>query len=177
MIESALILPTGDEIAAGIVLDTDSGEVLNQLLRLSPACTVVRAAPLPDREDTIRTALTKATGKYDLVVLIGGSGGGHRFSDTLGRDYTHSVLAELLSPCYFREIFGKNGHLWCKLLCGKREDTLFINLPGPFVEAQAAIKAFCASYQEHPEDLEAINRAMAKAVYDQYPAGKAADLI
>ena len=177
MIKSALILPTGDEIAAGIVLDTDSGEVMNQLLRLSPACAVLRAAPLLDVEETIREALDEAAGKYDLVILIGGSGGGHRFSNTLGRDYTHSALTELLSPCYSKEIYGKNGHLWCKLLCGKRKDTLFINLPGPFVEAQAAMQAFCAVYRTQPEDLETINQSMAEAVYNQYPAGKAADLL
>lgn len=169
MIQTAAILPTGDEIRAGIVSDTDSSEVLCQLVRLNPQMRVVRYAPICDREDTIAQAVTAAARDNDLVILIGGSGGGHRFSSTLGKDYTHTALEMILPSAKSRQLFGKNGHLWCKLVCGRLGGTLVINLPGPFVEAQAAMKAFCGACET--EDEDAINSAMAQAVIGQYPTG------
>ena len=66
-------------------------------------------------------------------------------------------------------LFGKNGHLWCKLVCGYINNTLVINLPGPFVEAKAAMEAFCGSVKEN--DINIINKAMAEAVLKEYPLG------
>ena len=170
MLETAAILPTGEEILSGVVLDTDSPEILQQLLRLEPACRVTRFRPLHDSQEEIASQLIRAAREADLVVLVGGSGGGHRFSPTLGRDFTHSALAELLPGGVSREIYGKNGHLWCKLVCGFLEGALVVNLPGPFVEARAAMEAFCGTYAERGADPAALNDAMARAVLDQYPA-------
>ena len=84
MIKSAVIIPIGDEIASGVVLDTDSPEIMRQLLALEPAMAVSRRAPVRDEEETIAEALVRAAKEADLVILIGGSGGGHRFSRRAG---------------------------------------------------------------------------------------------
>jgi len=170
MIKTAAILPTGDEIRSGIVLDTDSPEVIRQLVALEPAMEIVRYAPAPDREESIHNKINALAGTVDLIVLIGGSGGGHRFSDTLGKDFTHTAMETLLEKSAKSEIYGKNGHLWCKLVCGWLRQTLVINLPGPFVEAKAAMEAFCKTIES--KDISAINEAMVRAILKQYP-GKA----
>jgi molybdopterin biosynthesis enzyme len=170
MFEKAVIIPTGDEIKEGIVLDTDSPMIMQELIRLNPLCRIARRMPINDLEDRIAEAVSQAASEAsDLVVIIGGSGGGHRYSATLGKDFTHSALEALLSPQFSGEIYGKNGHMWCKLLCGRVGDTLVVNVPGPFREAQAAMEAFACTYAKTPEDLKEINRAMLEAVIKQYP--------
>ena len=54
----------------------------------------------------------------------------------MGKDFTHSALERYLDEKSSREIYGKNGHLWCKLICGKKGDTLIVNVPGPYQEAK-----------------------------------------
>ena len=167
MIKSAVIIPTGDEIASGVVLDTDSPEVMRQLLALEPTMSVSRCAPVRDEEDAIVRAVAEVAQTVDLVVLIGGSGGGHRFDPALGRDFTHTALEQVLEDVVSRRLFGKNGHLWCRLVCGRLGSTLVINLPGPFVEAKSAMEAFCQSIED--DDPETINQAMIAAVMETYP--------
>lgn len=169
MIKSAVIIPTGDEIRAGVVLDTDSPEVMRQLLALEPTMAVSRYAPVRDEEETIVQVITEAAKTTELVVLIGGSGGGHRFDPALGRDFTHTALERVLEGAVSRRLIGKNGHLWSRLVCGRLGGALVINLPGPFVEAQAAMEAFCKTAESGA--LETINSAMAAAVMATYPTG------
>ena len=91
MFSKAVIIPTGDELAAGIVLDTDSPAIMGQLLAVNGNAFISRIPPVMDVEDTITSTVKKfSESGYDLIVLIGGSGGGHRFSATLGTDITHS---------------------------------------------------------------------------------------
>jgi molybdopterin biosynthesis enzyme len=166
----AVIIPTGNEIIDGTVLDTNSSAIMNSLIRTQPNLTIHRMAPVQDNIDAICDAV-KMWVKQDvsLVVIIGGSGGGHRFSSTLSEDYTHDALESLLDEKVSREIWGKNGHLWCKLVCGKKNGTLVINVPGPHVEATAAFEAFCAVHAKNPNNLDEINIEMIKAVLAQYP--------
>ena len=169
----AYILPTGDEILNGTVLDLDSPEIMRQLVRHCPAMEVIRLAPLVDEEDAIVTKIEElATRKPDLIVLVGGSGGGHRHVSSLGKDFTHSALSRYLDHKSTQEIYGKNGHLWCKLVCGTKGDTLVVNVPGPFQEAKAAMAA-CLEALAEGADLDGICRNMAKAVFAQYPTGGA----
>ena len=53
MIKSAVIIPTGDEIRSGIVLDTDSPEVMRHLLIHNPEMHVTRLSPVNDDENSI----------------------------------------------------------------------------------------------------------------------------
>lgn len=173
MMKKIRIIPTGDEIRAGIVRDLDSPMVMSSILRKYPTAEVLRVAPVNDTASDILAALTAAAESgADLAILIGGSGGGHRFSPTLGKDFSHSAMDEFVQNGCAREIYGKNGHLWCRLVCGQREGMVAINLPGPYVEAEAAINAFLAVESEHM-DFEKINQAMAEAVFAQYPVGSA----
>ena len=171
VINKAVIIPTGDEIKTSIVLDTDSPMIMQTLISMSGMCSITRLRPVEDVEtriiDTIKSCVEE---EYDFIVLIGGSGGGHRFSNTLGKDFTHSSLEQLLEEKYSSELYGKNGHLWSKLLCGRINNTLVLNVPGPYREAEAAIKAFKNVYLENENDLEGINKAMADAVKAQYGA-------
>lgn len=163
------ILPTGDEIKDGTVLDLDCGEILNQVVHKYPCAQVTRVCPLVDIEDTIFAKISEiAEHRPSLIVLVGGSGGGHRFSKTLGKDFTHSALEKYLDCFASREIYGKNGHLWTKLICGKLSNTYIINVPGPFVEAQVAIHAFLTSFSQG-KCVDDICLSMAEAVFACYP--------
>ena len=62
-----------------------------------------------------------------------------------------------------------------RLLCGKKDETVIINVPGPFVEAQAAYAAYLKALSEG-KSLEEASRMMAQAVYEKYPAGAAQPL-
>lgn len=171
MIDKAVIIPTGDEIKSGVVLDTDSPMIMQDLIKLNQNCYVLRVKPICDDERSIIEAINDYINDTDLIILIGGSGGGHRYSESLGKDFTHSALEHVLDEKYSTEIYGKNGHLWSKLYCGKIKNTMIINVPGPFDEAHAAIKSFCIAYDKHKYNLREINACMAKALSEQY--GKA----
>lgn len=169
MIYKAVIIPTGDEIKSGIVLDTDSPMIMQILLKMNGSCNIVRNEPIEDVENNIIECIKSyVVQKVDLIILIGGSGGGHRYSNTLGKDYTHSALESLLTEKYSYGLYGKNGHMWSKLICGTLENTAIINIPGPFQEAKAAMEAFKCAYEEDNNDLKLINEKMADAVKCQY---------
>ena len=51
--KSVYILPTGDEIRSGIVLDLDAPEIIGQIVKAFPQAEVTRLCPLLDVEDTI----------------------------------------------------------------------------------------------------------------------------
>ena len=173
MFTKAMIIPTGDELAAGIVIDTDAPEIMKNLLAINGSAEVVRIAPVIDKEEAIVNKIKEsAANGYDLIVLIGGSGGGHRFSKTLGKDFTHSALERYLDENASHEIYGKNGHMWSKLVCGKKGSTIIINVPGPYVEAQAACEAFLSAYTKGLT-LDEISLEMANAVLAKYPVGAA----
>jgi Molybdopterin biosynthesis enzyme len=168
---AAYILPTGDEICNGTVLDLDSQEIMGQIVRQYPMAEVTRLAPLVDEEEAICKKVEEIAARApDIIILVGGSGGGHRHSRTLGKDFTHSALSRFLDQNVSREIYGKNGHLWCKIVCGKKDGTLVVNVPGPFQEAKAAM-ASCLRALAAQADLDGICRSMADAVYAQYPPG------
>jgi len=169
VINKAIIIPTGDELKTGVVLDTDSPMIMGALLSMNGNCTVIRNEPVSDSETSITNCIRKYVDEnVDLIVLIGGSGGGHRYSETLGKDFTHTSLESILEEKYSTELYGKNGHLWSKLICGKINDTLVINVPGPYEEAKAAIEAFKKTYENDSKDLKQININMAQAVKSKY---------
>ena len=166
----AVVIPTGSEIIDGTVLDTNSPIITYSIITMEPLCTVLRERPVCDDEEAIRRIVEYwAAADIDLIVLIGGSGGGDRFDSTLSADCTHTALENLLDEKVSREIWGKNGHLWCKLICGRKNGAIVINVPGPYIEAKAAIEAFCQAYTKHPDDLKEINAAMIQAVLAAYP--------
>lgn len=171
--KSFYILPTGDEIKKGIVLDLDAPEIMKQIICEYPEAEVNRLCPIVDEENTILRVVNEIVQrKPDLIVLIGGSGGGHRFSKSLGKDFTHSALEKYLDKYASHEIYGKNGHMWTKLLCGKIGDTVIINVPGPYVEASAAFRAFLEAFKEK-KSLDEISLNMAEAVLALFPNGAA----
>lgn len=169
MFNKVVIIPTGDELKAGIVLDTDSPMIMQEIIKLNGNCSILRSNVICDREDEIIQCIKQYTKEdADLIIIIGGSGGGHRYSSTLGKDFTHSSLELILEEKHSSEIYGKNGHMWSKLICGKIGETLIVNVPGPYDEARAAIKSFCSSYEKDKDNLIAINTNMMKAVKEQY---------
>ena len=166
----AVVIPTGREIIDGTVLDTNSPTIIYNIITMEPLCAVRRDRPVDDDEEAISQIVEYwAAANIDLIVLIGGSGGGNRFDYTLSPDCTHTALENLLEEKVSTEIFGKNGHLWCKLICGRKNGAVVINVPGPYTEAKAAIEAFCQTYTKHPGDLKEINAAMIQAVLAGYP--------
>jgi molybdopterin biosynthesis enzyme MoaB len=175
VISKAVIIPTGDEIKEGIVLDTDSPMIIQILLSINGKCNITRNEPLEDSENVIVDCVKYYVDQQvDLIVLIGGSGGGHRHSSTLGKDFTHSSLDLILNEKYSSEIYGKNGHMWSKLTCGLINTTMIINVPGPFQEAKSAMEAFKKTYEQSCKDLKQINIDMTEAVKAEY--GNRADI-
>ena len=169
MISSAVIIPTGDELKSGIILDTDSPMVMQELLSINSNLSIIRNEPLIDNEDIITDCINSYIEKeVDLIILSGGSGEGHKYSPILGKDFTHLSLDSLLNVKCSTELYGKNGHLWCKLICGIKNKTIVINLPGPYKEAKAAIVAFKNAYLEDSTNLKIINAKMSDAVKMQY---------
>jgi len=169
VINRAVIIPTGDELRTGIVLDTDSPMIMQVLLSMNGRCNITRNEPVEDIENSIIDCIKSyISQKLDLIILIGGSGGGHRYSTTLGKDFTHSSLDAILDEKYSTELYGKNGHMWSKIICGTVDNTIVINVPGPFQEARSAIEAFKNSYEENNRDLKQINLKMSEAVKAQY---------
>jgi len=176
MINSVEILPTGDELCSSVVLDTDSPMLMQQLLKLNNNCTIRRNAVTQDTQEAITQRIRQCLlQEPDLIILIGGSGSGHLHSEGLGRDYTHAGMESLMDAYRATSLYGKNGHMWSRLVCGYIGKTLVMNVPGPYVEAQAAIKAFCEAWETEP-DLNTLNNAMAAAVakcYERYDRSSA----
>ena len=165
--DKALIQPTGDEILSGIVEDTDSPMIRTVLEGLGLSAFV--AVPVVDREGCIESAIRRAaTEGHALLVLIGGSGGGHRYDPALTQDFTHTAMDRLLTGSCSTALYGKNGHLWSRLVCGWLEETLVVNVPGPYREAEAAIRALAEHYRGRNTDLKRLNDHMAQAVCATY---------
>ncbi|AEE90350.1 Molybdopterin binding domain protein [Tepidanaerobacter acetatoxydans Re1] len=172
MTSKAIIIPTGDEILNGTVVDTNSPAIMALILERFPGCEVTRITPSVDNETTIITKLKRAIEeKADLIFIIGGSGGGHRFIPNAARDFTHTAILKMFPNSCFKEIYGKNGHLWSKLIAAKESNSLLVNVPGPYVEAVAAAEAALDSILKGETDPQIIVERTSEAVSRQYPSG------
>jgi len=170
LLNSAVIIPTGDEIFNGIVIDTNSPVIMQLILEAYPRCEVRRLMPVIDNEIEIIEKIKECLNRnVDLIILIGGSGGGHRYVPTLGKDFTHSAILKYLKDYKYKEIYGKNGHMWSKLIAAKKDNTLVINVPGPYVEAIEATKACINCLVNDEKDLTIIVEKIAEAVLSKYP--------
>jgi molybdopterin biosynthesis enzyme len=164
-----VLIPTGDEVKAGLVLDTNSPALMELILERFPRALVIREEPVIDDLHEIRQAINRFEDS-DLILVIGGSGGGRRYDPALALDVTHTVLENLLENQETKEIYGYNGHLWSRLIIGKYNGVIVANVPGPMVEAVAAARVIIRGLAEG-EDLRQISVAVAEAVMKQYPLG------
>lgn len=168
--EKVLLIPTGNEICQGTVLDTNSPALMEIVLEKFPQACVQRLAPVKDDPDTIRRTIEEHQ-EWDLMILIGGSGGGRKYDPDLAEDMTHLVLDSLLKEKLEKRIYGYNGHLWSRLLIGRlKGKNLIANVPGPYVEAVAAGRALITSIAEG-RDLTVTLEKVVSAVLAQYPSG------
>lgn len=166
---NVVIIPTGREIQDGTVLDTDSPMIEKVLYGLYKNITVSVETPADDSEDDICNRVSSAVEQNaSLVIVIGGSGGGHRYSKTLAKDYTHTGLEKILEKTSITSLYGKNGHLWSRLVCGTLKNALVFNVPGPFTEAKSAMEAACKVMDISAPNIEVINKEMALAVQSCY---------
>lgn len=169
--QEVVIIPTGDEIRRGLVVDTNSPKIMELIIAKWPDCKVVRTTPPEDNKEMIQKEI-KYWGKgAGIIFLTGGAGGGKVFNSGLSVDCTHIAAIELMQDSESTEIYGSNGHLLAKIVAGKFEDKLIITLPGPTVEAvngaKAALEALTGrdniSYRE-------IVTKVAQAICEQYPS-------
>lgn len=170
-----VVIPTGDEILNGIVLDTDSPQIKSLWLENHPDDIVTITEAVSDDGEIIAAKIMEAAADADIIVMIGGSGGGHRHDQSLGKDFTHTALDRLLDPKAFKSIYGPNGHMWCRLVIGFVAGAVVLNVPGPFTEAKAAFTAFRDICEEDgiPKTadeaaIKRINESMADAVIKTY---------
>lgn len=169
LLNNVVIIPTGNEVLSGIVIDTNSPAIMQVILEKYPTCEVTRLKPIRDSEKEIIEVIDRCvSNKYDLVIIIGGSGGGHRFEPSLSEDYTHTAMLKFFNSYNAVEIYGKNGHLWSKIVCSTKESTKIINVPGPYVEAVSAAKALVECYKDGVEDNSAICEKVSEAVISNY---------
>lgn len=165
------IIPTGNEIYNGVVIDTNSPAIMQIILENFPGCEVTREKPVIDKENEIVEKIDSCINKdSDLVIIIGGSGGGYRYDPSLAEDYTHSAMISYLTEYTAREIYGKNGHLWSKIVYGRKDSTIVSNVPGPYVEAVAASKVLIKSLKDGRQDSQLICEDIANAVLENYPS-------
>ena len=169
LINKVVIIPTGDEILNGTVVDTNSPAIMSIILEKFPACEVKRVRPVIDDEENIIESIEIALEKNpELIILIGGTGGGHRYIATLAKDYTHCALIKILPEIVFKELYGSNGHLWSKLVCGRKNQTLVVNVPGPYAEATEAVRVLIKCIFDGIMDINYIINEIAAAVKKQY---------
>lgn len=165
--EEVIIIPTGDEIKNGLVLDTNSPRIMELVLGCWPACRIVRAVPAEDVKEEIQKEIRGWGSGQGLIFLTGGSGGGRAFNSDLAVDCTHTAVEELLESSEAVEIIGSNGHLLAKIVVGKYEDKLLVTLPGPTVEAVGGAKAVLENLAGEL-DLKRIATKVAQAILAQY---------
>ena len=163
------LIPTGDEVVSGLIIDTDSPALMGEALRRWPGSSILRHPPVKDSEDGITGAVKEQVeaGAW-LVVIIGGSGGGHRFTDTLAPDYSCGALRALFPEAATGEVWGSNGHLFSAMSVARHDGGWAINVPGPQAEAVAAFRAAVDGIESGREP-DRIAEEMAKAVARQYP--------
>ncbi|MFW6286351.1 MAG: molybdopterin-binding protein [Candidatus Sumerlaeota bacterium] len=173
-IERAAIVCTGDEVVDGIIVDTDTPAIRKILLEHYPQCSIEAIPPVRDRREAIERAMRRMVSDgMDLGILVGGSGGGRRYDPALAVDCTHEAMRALLDQEATRDLMGYNGHLWARCVAGRKGQTLFFNVPGPQVEAEAAARAgICYLHQKEAVDFEALAETIASAVRTQYPEGR-----
>ena len=170
-IDRLMIVPTGDELVAGIIADGNTPAIAQMAETVFPGIEVIPHPPVPDTRTGMGDAIRRAVDSgCDLAIFTGGSGGGKDFDPHLAEDCTHKVLRTRLDPCAFQDIYGYNGHLWARLVAGTLENTLFFNVPGPVVEAAAAAEAGLNALRAlERADLTPLLSAMIAAVKATYP--------
>lgn len=166
--EEIVIIPTGDEIKNGIVLDTNSPRIMELVLGFYPACRIIRSVPPVDRKEEIQKEIRGWGKGKGIVFLTGGSGGGKVFNSGLAVDCTHIAVTEMLQNNESVEIIGSNGHLLAKIVVGIWGDKLVVTLPGPTIEAVSGAKAVLEDFSEDI-DCKTIAKKVAQAVFAQYP--------
>ncbi|MBD3419012.1 MAG: molybdopterin-binding protein [Chitinivibrionales bacterium] len=170
------IIPTGNEIACGIVVDSDSPAILDRILEHFPACEFTRMPPCVDRLDTIIAAIMRCVHQaYSHIILIGGSGEGHCHQPEMSRDETHAAMIKVLDYYEKCDVFGPNGHRWCRIVAGRCGGALLFNVPGPYVEAVAAIEAALAILTGGNVSFRDLADACATAVCKHYPQASFCD--
>lgn len=175
-LREVFLIPTGDELASGVVIDTDSPMIMQKILRKEPNCRCVRLPVTPDDREVLASRISESAEQgADLIIVIGGSGSGHLHSELLGEDHTGETMESVLDTYTDTALYGKNGHMWSRLMCGRIGKALAVNVPGPNAEAAAVTEALLAHLDEA---CESINREMADALrhcYDKSSMGRSSD--
>jgi hypothetical protein len=171
--KTCAVVPTGSELVAGIIVDTDGPAISRVIAEFFPQCTTTILPPVPDDADAIERVISACVdADYDLTMLTGGSGGGRRFDPSLAEDCTHAVLASMIGDPAERSLYGSNGHLWARIVAGKLGNAAFVNVPGPQVEAVAAARAVVRVIAKAGSfDPELVVARAAEAVQAEYPRG------
>ncbi|MBD3346398.1 MAG: molybdopterin-binding protein [Chitinivibrionales bacterium] len=172
VIRKAAIIPTGDEIVEGVVVDTNSPAIRDLILHTFPDCAIALCSPCSDIAEVIAAAIERQIEeRCDCIVLIGGCGEGHCRCPGLGIDVTPRAIENVLKEYWTRDIYGSNGHRWARIMAGRAGNSLVVNVPGPYVEACAAAEALLAVLKQGDWECRSIAEACAEAVITQYPPG------
>jgi molybdopterin biosynthesis enzyme len=166
-----VLLPTGDEVVDGIIIDTNTPALAALVQARWPTAAIVAHQPVRDRQADLRDAIQACDA--DLLIASGGSGGGKAFVPELAEDCTHRALLAALRDTATRQIWGQNGHLWSQLVAGRLGRLHAFNVPGPQVEAVAAATAALDLLADAPWNAAAVVTATATAVLACYPPSRA----
>jgi len=168
VVREVVVIPTGDEIKEGVVLDTNSLAILELILNQWPGCRFIRAVPPPDNCKAIQSEIKRWGRHSGIMFLTGGAGGGKVYNSELTEDCTHKAVIELIPDAETIEIFGSNGHLFAKIVVGKFKEKIIVSLPGPNIEAVAGAKAAIKAIIEG-KDYKGIAIRVGQAICKQYP--------
>ncbi len=175
LIKCWYLIPTGEEILSGMVTDTNSPEIMKKILERHPDHKVCRAFPCPDDKEKILSAINEGfSNNYDLIVVMGGSGGGKKYNESYNPDKSHSAIIDYTSEnsgaYHFIEIYGSNNHLFAKIVFSNLSEGKIINIPGPYQEAMAAIDVIINRLEQIISyDYSFILNKLAESILKTYP--------
>lgn len=165
-----IIIPTGDEILEGIVVDQNSPILAGMIIKKLPGSSIMRSKPAPDSKDGLLEIINQNLNKNpDYLIITGGTGGGNNFSETLSKDIVYDVLKNHFNTIYSRNIYGRNGHLFSTLTIAVENNTTILSLPGPKDECTKLFEVFLENIDEDYEiTIDKLKDKLIKIHEDKY---------
>ena len=136
----AVVFPTGNEVVAGQIVDTNTPWIRKRLER--EGFEVDERPPLPDDRPTIEGALRMAVFDegYGLVVTTGGVGAETKDCTV---EAVQGVAPDAATPylCHFEVGHGRHAKDGVRIAAGRAGTGLLLSLPGPHDEVRLGLEA------------------------------------
>lgn len=154
------VFPTGFELLEGKIKDTNTPYLVKKLEEAGYIAET--GAIIQDNKDAVIESLNKAAQDYGVVITTGGVG-------AEDKDFTiEGIMAldpQAATPYLVKFTRGQGRHVkdGVKIGVGEYQDCLFIALPGPHDEVQAAVPVLIEGLKKNL-DKQAIAQALAEVL-------------